>query len=142
VVGLVGAGVPDETSLGISGGGILTDLSAGDSVAVTSLATLFLSRTRSRVVGRGGLVTGLVNRGAALARSGVMEHTIGANEGLLPGFSAEEAVFDQEHHRLGDDRVEELEGDLDGLLRVSVTEEQRLVADGVFADGGQRRFAY
>lgn len=62
------------------------------------------------------MVAGIANRGAASARSGVMEHAIRTDEGLLLRIPAEETVVDHQRHRLGDEVVENLDGDLNGDL--------------------------
>jgi hypothetical protein len=65
-----------------------------------------------------------------------MEHAVGTDEGLLPRFLAEETVVDHQPHRLGDELVEKLDGDLKGLVRI-LAKQDSLVADGVLADGGE-----
>ena len=133
---MVGAGVPDETSLDIPGGSILASSDASSGVAVAPLASLFLSRTGAGGVGGSGLVAGSTNRGAAHPRSGVVKHPVGADESLFPGFLAEETVFDQEFDRLNNELVEELDSDLDGLI-LFITKKNGLVADAVLAEGGE-----
>jgi glycosyltransferase involved in cell wall biosynthesis len=66
----------------------------------------------------------------------VVQHPVGADESLFPGFLAEEIVFDQECDRLSNELVEKLYSDFDGFVLFS-TENDGLVADGVLTDGGE-----
>jgi len=56
-----------------------------------------------------------------------VDHSVRADESLFPGPWAEEAIFDQEEHRLDQQLVELLDGDLEMLF---------LVDEGGFAVGG------
>ncbi len=47
-----------------------------------------------------------------------MEHAVRADEGLLPGFRAEETGLEDEGDGLGQEMVEVLDGNLDALFLV------------------------
>lgn len=66
----------------------------------------------------------------------MMEHAIRADEGLLPRFLAEETAVDHQPDRLGNELVEELDSDLNELVRL-LAQHDGLVADGVLPDGDE-----
>jgi hypothetical protein len=66
-----------------------------------------------------------------------MQHSIGADEGLLPGFSAEKAVVDKQLPRLSDETFEELDSEPNDIIHSCVAEHDDLVTDGILADGGE-----
>jgi len=132
----VGAAVADEAGRGVAGGGSAADGGAGDGVAITTLEPLFFCRTRAGVIGRRGLVTGIGDTGAVEARGGVVDHPVGADEGLLPGLGGDEPGVKEEGDRLGDEVVEVLQGDLGASLFVYLDGDGVAVL-GVAAEGRQ-----
>ena len=87
--GLVRAVVPDIAYLDLARGGLTAGLSTLGRIALATATVFVLSRAGTRVIGRGGLVASFRHGGTAQARSGMMQHAIRANEGVLPGGRAE-----------------------------------------------------
>ena len=107
----VGALVPDIAGLGVAGGGLATDLSAGGGVAITALATLLLGWAGAGRSGGGGEIARVSHRTATEARGGLVEHAIGADQGLLPGLGTDEACLMDEGDGLDQQLVEALSSD-------------------------------
>jgi hypothetical protein len=80
------------------------------------LQTLFFGRTRAGVVERCGLIAGIGDAAAGQARSGVVNHAIGADESIRPGLRGDESGVEKESDRLSDEVVEVLDRDLDGVF--------------------------
>ena len=97
----IAALVIDIASLRIAGCGLLTDLSAEGRVAITASAVFLLSRAGSGRIRRGGQVAGLGHRVTAGAGSGIVDHAVGTEEGLMPSLRAEEPGLLDEGDGLG-----------------------------------------
>jgi hypothetical protein len=91
--------------LGLRGRRATADGGTGDGVAITPAQTLLLSRARTGVAGRDGLVAGVGGAAAVEAGSGIVNHPIGTDEGLSPGFGRDETSLKEEGDRLGDEVV-------------------------------------
>jgi len=120
VTGLIGATVPDEPGLGIAWGGVATDFSAGQGVTVTASAPIPFGGARSWLLESGRLVATGLDGGATHPGSGIVDHAIRTEEGLLPGFRAEETGLSDQSHGLGDEVVERLHGHFNTAVVVPV----------------------
>lgn len=97
--GLVGAAVVDVASFGIAGCGIAASRDAGQRVTSTALPLLVFGRAGAWLVGAGGLVTNVLDRGAAHARGRFLKHAVRADQGVLPDFGTEQTGVAYQGHR-------------------------------------------
>ena len=76
MVGLIGAGVPDETGFGVAGGGVAAELGTGQRVTVAALAIFVLGRAGTR---------GLLRRAAEHWQRGERAQAVEALERFVNG---------------------------------------------------------
>jgi len=109
----IGAAVVDEAGFGITGGSIAAYLHAGQGITGTAFLMLVFGRAGAPLLGTDGLVATVLNRRTAHVGSGFLEHAIGADQRLRPGFRAEQPGVVHQGDRSGQDVVEILDGYLD-----------------------------
>ena len=109
---MVGAGVVDQASLRIAGRCTATDGDAIEGIAIAAWEAPLLGGARARGGAGGRLVTGVADSRTAHTGGSVVEHSVGADEGVFPGLRRDETGLENEGHRLNDPLIEVLDSDL------------------------------